>query len=188
MGLGDSRPQPNTFLETLQIVNTVPRPSSVSGIFGQEIQQILAIQNSATLLFVGRPSSSGHSLAQNLPACIISGQEPLDMRRLRFFFQFSDPPHTPAHHAQNGHGDPPAPTRCRLILFLSVSTSALWWSEYLYPRPYILGGRVSNSNQFKSRRVPSSTTMATSLPHVTLVGGFPDPNDPGPSTWALPKE
>ena len=40
-------PQPNTFLVDTQIVNTVPRPSGVAGIFGQEIEQVLVIHNSA---------------------------------------------------------------------------------------------------------------------------------------------
>ena len=72
---------------------------------------------SAPLLFLGWPSSSGHSLAQNLPACIFPSQEPFDMLRLRFSPNSPDSPHISTHHAQNGHGDNLAPTGYRLILF-----------------------------------------------------------------------
>ena len=40
------------FLQTPQTVNAVPRLSGVAGIFGQEIEKVLAIHNSATLSFV----------------------------------------------------------------------------------------------------------------------------------------
>ena len=130
--------------------------------------------NGAPLLFVRWPSSSDHPLAQNLPACIFPGQEPFDMRRLRFSPNFPNPPtHTNTPFSERTSFDP----------FQSVSTSASRRAESLYPSPYILGGRVSPSNHFHAS---SSTTTATSLPHVKLVGGFPDPIDPGASTGALP--
>ena len=94
-------PQPNTFLVDTQIVDTVPRPSGVAGIFGQEIQQVLAIHNSAPLSFVGWPLSSDYPLSQNLPACICPSQEPVDMHRFRFSPNSPDLPHIPTHHAQN---------------------------------------------------------------------------------------
>ena len=61
---------------------------------------------------------------------------------------FLIPPHIPTHHAQNGHGDPPAPTRHCLILFCQCQHRQCRGLSLLYPSPYILGGRVQTSNQF----------------------------------------
>ena len=80
-----------SFLKTPQTVNNVPPPSRIADIFGQEIEQVLVIHNSAPLSFIGWHSSSDHPLAQNLLACIFPGPEPFHMHRLQFSSNSPDP-------------------------------------------------------------------------------------------------
>ena len=180
---------PAEHLSCRQLVNTVPRSSGLLASLAKKLNKfwwsimMLLFRASGSTL---PPIATWHRICPRVPSQVKSSSTCPD-------FGFSpnslDPPHIPSHHAQNGHGDPPAPATPRLILLCRYQH---WHCEGLSSsirvRTSWKAGSESQSVSCpaKSRRAPSSTTTATSLPCAKLVGGSPDPIDPGASTWALP--